>query len=77
MQTYMTSAEYVKLSKQVTYIENGENMILFHEEFVPTACIVTANARIQWISANTFSLYALCTKMPHQHFCASLLSSPG
>jgi hypothetical protein len=47
MQTYMTSAEYVKLSKQVTYIENGENMILFHEEFVPTACIVTANARIQ------------------------------
>jgi hypothetical protein len=42
----MTSAEYVKLSKQVTYIEDGENMILFHEEFVPTVCTVTANARI-------------------------------
>jgi hypothetical protein len=43
----MNSAEYVKLSKQVKYIENWENMILSHEEFVPTACIVPANARIQ------------------------------
>jgi len=45
-QMHMTSADYVKLFKQVTYIEDGENMILFHEEFVPTVCIVTANARI-------------------------------
>lgn len=45
-QIYMTSAEYVKLFIKVTYIEDGENMILFHEGFVPTMCIVTANARI-------------------------------
>jgi hypothetical protein len=45
-QIHMTSAEYIKLFKQVTYIDDGENMILFHEEFVPTVCTVTANARI-------------------------------
>jgi len=45
-QIHMTSAEYVKLFKQVTYIEDGKNMILFHEEFVPTVCTGTANARI-------------------------------
>jgi hypothetical protein len=36
------------LSKQVTHIENQENMILFHEEFAATVCIVTRTA--QWHS---------------------------